>query len=191
MNQLKEAPEILLREGDSQLIIYTRCFQDLKLDDFFTQIEWRQNKIRVFGKEYDEPRLTAWFGPAYKYSGIQWRALEMPEFLMKIAHRLRVLCGMDFNSVLMNYYRAGSDSMGWHSDNEHEMDTRCIASVSLGASRLFALRKGRSGKSLRTHLHHGDLLVMNNLQEGWQHCIPKVKGNVGPRLNMTFRYIRS
>jgi len=186
-----QVPEILLCDKDSELIVYAGYFQELNLVEIKSQIDWRQNKIRMFGKWFDEPRLTAWFGPAYTYSGIHWPSLAMPDFLDCIAKKLQKLLDVEFNSVLMNYYRDGIDSMGWHSDNEREMDTRCIASISLGATRVFALRKGKAGKSFRTQLHHGDLLVMNHLQEDWQHSIPKSKAGIGPRINMTFRRIES
>lgn len=191
MNPLKEAPEILLREGESSLLLFKRSFYRYEMENLIERIAWRQNKIRLFGKEYDEPRLTAWYGPAYCYSGIQWPEKSMPEFLLEISRVLSEQFSVNFNSVLLNYYRDGNDSMGWHSDNEREMDTHCIASISLGESRVFALRKGTSGKSLRTVLHHGDLLVMFHLQEEWQHSIPKQPRLKGPRLNMSFRRIIS
>ncbi|MFM7105778.1 MAG: alpha-ketoglutarate-dependent dioxygenase AlkB family protein [Flavobacteriales bacterium] len=188
---MEVVPEILLREGESALVVYRNCFAGYGINELSGRVIWQQNKIRLFGKEYDEPRLTSWYGPAYSYSGIKWPAQPMPDFLLEISDEIKGLYKVDFNSVLLNYYRNGSDSMGWHSDNEPEMDTHCIASVSLGASRVFALRRGKSGKSLRTMLHHGDLLVMINLQELWQHCVPKSSGSNDPRMNMTFRRIKA
>jgi alkylated DNA repair dioxygenase AlkB len=191
MSKLQVVPEILVREGGSELIVFRNCFNRYDLQEFSERVPWQHNKIRIFGKEHDEPRLTAWYGPAYSYSGIQWRAQSMPDYLLDITNALRDLCQFEFNSVLLNYYRNGSDSMGWHSDNEREMDTYCIASISLGASRVFAMRKGKSGKSTRTTLHHGDLLLMLNMQDGWQHSIPKSMRCTEPRLNMTFRRIKN
>lgn len=189
MSPVRETPEILLREGSSQLILFPGQYKLLLLENFTKRIFWQQNKIQVFGKQYDEPRLTAWYGPEYSYSRIHWPKKPMPDFLIEIINDLHKYCEVEFNSVLLNYYRDGADSMGWHSDNEPEMDTRWIASISLGGSRIFALRKGKSGASIRTTLEHGDLLLMKNLQDGWQHSIPKKTGSVGPRLNMTFRRI--
>lgn len=188
---LQVNPEILLSEGDSELIVYRNCFSRYDMNEFSERIAWQQNTIRVFGKEYDEPRLTAWYGPAYSYSSISWPAQQLPDFLIEIITELSSICEIEFNSVLMNYYRNGIDSMGWHSDNEREMDTFCIASISLGASRVFAWRKGKAGKSQRATLQHGDLLLMFNLQEGWQHSIPKSLRTTEPRLNMTFRRIKN
>ena len=191
MSPPQVTPQILLREGDSELILFSGYFESLELAQLSERVTWQQNKIRVFGRVFDEPRLTAWYGPSYSYSSVKWPQQDMPAFLSSITDLLKTLCDVEFNSVLLNYYRNGEDSMGWHSDNEPEMDTRCIASVSLGASRVFALRRGKSGKSQRTTLSHGDLLCMRNLQDGWQHSIPKKSGTTGPRLNMTFRRIIS
>jgi alkylated DNA repair dioxygenase AlkB len=95
--------------------------------------------------------------------------------------------GFDFNAVLVNGYRDGQDAMGWHRDNELEIDTSCIASLSLGANRTFKIRDRRTKKVMNLELEHGDLLVMEHLQEVHEHSLPKRAKVHEPRLNFTFR----
>jgi alkylated DNA repair dioxygenase AlkB len=97
-----------------------------------------------------------------------------------------------FNSVLLNLYRDGNDSMGWHSDDEPELGQNpVIGSLSLGGKRRFRLRH-RSEKNLKHQLEltSGSFLLMQGTtQHYWQHHIPKTKRPVPPRINLTFRLI--
>lgn len=145
----------------------------------------------MFGKEFLEPRLTSWMGPAYRYASIQWDAQPLSE---SVKHLLEEIHGLtrppdQLNACLFNLYRNGSDSMGWHRDNEPEIDSRCIASVSLGASRDFLIRDRKTHHKWIVRLEHGDLLVMENLQTNFEHALPKRMRIEAPRLNMTFRRI--
>ena len=98
------------------------------------------------------------------------------------------------NGVLLNYYRDGRDTMGWHADDEPELDPEApIASLSLGASRTFRLRpRGVAAAPLDLELGDGDLLVMDPpTQRHWQHALPRRLRLREPRLNLTFRKLRS
>lgn len=102
--------------------------------------------------------------------------------------------GQSLNGVLLNYYRDGQDSMGWHSDDEPELGADpLLASLSLGATRRFDLRrKGQSRIEQSLPLDHGTLLVMRGpTQHYWQHRVAKTRSDCAPRLNLTFRLIRS
>ena len=96
-----------------------------------------------------------------------------------------------FNACLFNQYRDGQDSMGWHRDNEPEINPSCIASVSFGASRDFVIRHRTTKEKWLVHLHHGDLLVMENLQDAYEHALPKRLRVGEPRINLTLRRILS
>jgi alkylated DNA repair dioxygenase AlkB len=151
----------------------------------------------MFGKEVPQPRLTAWYGdPAaqYTYSGLTWEPRPWTPTLLDLRRRLEAATDARFNSVLLNYYRDGRDSMGWHADNEPELGAApAIASLSLGASRRFRLRPYRGGlthPSFSLDLPTGSLLLMRGpTQQHWQHELPKTARPVGPRLNLTFRWI--
>lgn len=179
--------------GDAQKLEYiSGAFESLALESLAESIEWTQNDIQIFGKVYKEPRLTAWFGPKYQYSSIKWPARELPPSLEKIQNKLIDLTNFHFNAVLLNYYRDGQDSMGWHRDNESEIDQRCIASISLGTARNIDFRHRRKKElKQRIKLEHGSLLFMWNCQEDWEHQIPKSKKISEARINLTFRRIKA
>lgn len=102
------------------------------------------------------------------------------------------LAGQRFNSVLLNLYRDGRDSVSWHADNEPGLGRNpVIASLSLGATRRFQLKHRRSKERVRVDLTHGSCLVMAGAtQHHWLHQIPKTARPVGPRINLTFRTMR-
>jgi len=175
----------------SSLFLKPEIFSEIYLEELTHQISWQQNEITVFGKTYLEPRLTAWFGPPYKYSSIQWEAREIPKFLEALQRETEQHCKFKFNAALLNYYRNGQDSMGWHSDDEKEIDQTCIASISFGQARKIKFRK-KTDHTIKKDLvlTHGSLLIMNDYQSEWQHSIPKTKRVSDPRLNITFRSVR-
>jgi alkylated DNA repair dioxygenase AlkB len=156
------------------------------------QTEWRAETVRVFGKRHLQPRLTAWHGDAaYTYSGLTLTPLPFSPLLQAIRAAVESATGHRFNSVLLNYYRGGRDSMGMHSDDEPELGPApAIASLSLGATRTFILRHKQTKQTLKLDLPGGSLLLMaGTLQQNWLHGINKTARPVGPRLNLTFRYI--
>jgi alkylated DNA repair dioxygenase AlkB len=153
---------------------------------------WRQDTMRIAGKSINLPRLTAWYGDPgteHTYSGI----LNVPEpwtpELAEIKARIETASAQRFNAVLLNLYRTGSDSMGWHADDEHDMSPT-IASISLGAARTFQLRrKTPPGDVVSMRLTSGSLLVMTgSTQLHWQHRVPKEPAE-GERINLTFRRV--
>lgn len=148
---------------------------------------WRQNDIRVFGQWHKEPRLTAWWGPAYQYANISWPSRPLDGEVGVLTKRVMQLAGAEYNGVLVNGYRDGQDSMGWHRDNEPEIDTTSIASLSLGTTRTFKIRDRRTKHVFTVDLGHGDLLVMEHLQDVHEHSVPKRMKVSEPRMNFTFR----
>ena len=152
-------------------------------------ITLRQNTITVFGKRHMEPRLTAWMGPCYRYSNIQWPEQALSPLILQMINELQDPCSFSFNAVLINYYRNGQDSMGKHRDNEPEIDQSVIASVSFGATRLIRFTSPILQRKIDVSLNHGDLLIMKHMQERWYHELPKRAGIPHARLNLTFRRI--
>lgn len=158
-------------------------------------IPWRQDRIRLFGREHDVPRLHQWFadgGMAYTWSGIRMEASPWVPELLEIRVRLRQQTGLRFNTVLANLYRDGSDTVGWHADDEPELGPEpTIASVSLGAERDFALQhKEKADLKEVIALPHGSLLLMKGrTQTCWKHCLPRRRRVREPRINLTFRLV--
>jgi alkylated DNA repair dioxygenase AlkB len=157
-----------------------------------TGIAWRQDAMRIAGKSIDLPRLTAWYGDPgteHTYSGI----LNVPEpwtpELAAIKARLEAATGAPYNAVLLNLYRGGADSMGWHADDEREISPT-IASVSLGAARTFQFRRKAPPRDvISMRLTSGSLLLMSgSTQQLWQHRVPKEPAQ-GERINLTFRCV--
>jgi alkylated DNA repair dioxygenase AlkB len=161
-----------------------------------TDVEWRQEPILIYGKKVMQPRLTAWYGDAnasYRYSGIEMKSLPWIPALTLIRNRIQQQTSFEFNSVLLNQYRDGKDSMGWHRDNEPELgNSPVIASVSFGTSRRFLFRKYREhDQKMEIMLGHGSLLIMKGeTQTYWEHSIPKMMRVTDARINLTFRWVR-
>jgi alkylated DNA repair dioxygenase AlkB len=153
---------------------------------------WRHDSVVVYGKRHLQPRLTAWYGEAgYAYSGLRLEPLPMTPLLAQLRNAVEAATGHRYNSVLLNHYRNGADSMGMHSDDEPELGPQpVIASLSYGATRTFILRHKRSKRTVKLDLADGNLLLMaGSLQANWMHGINKTAKPIGPRLNLTFRYI--
>jgi alkylated DNA repair dioxygenase AlkB len=167
-------------------------------NNFIEDIKWRQEEIKMYGKTYPVPRKTAWYGYEgfnYKYSGILCNPEPWTKELLGIKKVIEsFLLDSDFNSVLLNLYRDGSDKVSWHADDEKGLGTNpLIASVSLGATRRFDLKhKTDPDKKLQLELVPGSLIVMKGaIQHNWLHQIPVQKKILEPRINLTFRTIVS
>lgn len=163
------------------------------LATLLSEIDWQEAEITMFGKRMKIPRLQAWYGDKhYAYSGIQLTPLPWTKNLLKIKSRIEPLSGVEYNSVLLNLYRNGNDSMGWHSDDEPELgENPTIGSVSFGEPRKFHLRhKTEKIPTVKVELASGSFLLMKDvIQSHWQHQIPKSKKPMQSRINLTFRAI--
>ncbi len=159
------------------------------------QTNWQQDDIKLFGKVYAQPRLTALYGESgkpYSYSGITMNPLPFTKDLKEIKTRIENISKEEFTTVLLNLYRDGSDSNGWHSDDEKELGNHpVIASVSLGAKRCFHLKHKRDKKNkYKIFLNHGSLLLMTGeTQHNWLHQLPKSKKIMDGRINLTYRKV--
>ena len=191
---------IFLNLPDAEVIYYPHFFDKEEADSIYAEllneIPWQQDDISVFGKTYPQPRLTALFGnegKSYSYSNIKMQPHVWNLLLQKIKSKVESVSDTNFTTVLLNYYRDGKDSNGWHADNEKELGTNpIIASVSFGAERIFQF-KHNSYKDQKKSivLEHASLLLMKGTtQHFWKHQIPKTSKPVGPRINLTFRVIK-
>ncbi|MEP0837574.1 MULTISPECIES: alpha-ketoglutarate-dependent dioxygenase AlkB [unclassified Coleofasciculus] len=183
---------------DAEVTLYCNFFDKNESDKLYSQlykeIHWRQEKIKLYGKELNIPRLTAWHGDSgksYTYSKIPMSPEPWTPTLFLIKSRIESLAGISFNSVLLNLYRNGNDSVAWHSDDEPELgEEPVIGSVSFGGTRRFMFRHKVAKEQVEVELTHGSLLVMQGTtQQFWQHQIPKTSKRVEPRINLTFRVI--
>lgn len=168
---------------------------DVYFQSFIEHISWQQDDITVFGKTYPQPRLTALYADnnkAYSYSNITMQPRIFTDELRQIKKRVEEIADVEFTTCLLNRYRNGKDSNGWHADNEKELGKNpIIASVSLGAERYFHLK--HNTKATLKHkllLEHGSLLLMKGeTQHYWKHQIAKTAKPITERINLTFRII--
>lgn len=159
------------------------------------ELDWRQDRIRLFGRQLPIPRLQAWHGEPgcqYRYSGLTLAPRPWTPTLQVLRAAIEERLAADFNAVLANLYRDGSDSVGWHADDEPELGPEpLIASLSLGAPRRFCLRHRHSGERHDLELPAGSLVVMGgSLQHHWLHALPKTRRPCGSRINLSFRQVR-
>jgi alkylated DNA repair dioxygenase AlkB len=191
---------IFLDLPDAEIIYYPQFFDKEQADIIFAElvkeIPWQQDEIRVYGKIHPQPRLTALFGnegKPYSYSNITMQPHPWNSLLQKLKTEIENVADVNFTTVLLNQYRDGKDSNGWHADNEKELGINpVIASLSFGAERTFQL-KHNLDKDLKKSivLQHGSLLIMKGTtQHYWKHQIPKTTKPIGPRINGTFRIIK-
>lgn len=162
------------------------------LAELTADVAWEQREITVFGRTHPVPRLTCWYGETtYTYAGVANSARPLTDIpvLDELRARLEAATGATFNSCLANQYRSGADGVGWHSDDEPGLGDRpTIASISLGSARDFRLRHQATRDVTTIALGHGDLLVMRDeSQTDYRHCVPKRARVNSPRINLTFR----
>lgn len=165
------------------------------LNKCIKETQWKQPVVRMYDKEIITPRLNAWFGDVGPGSHLTRKipdALPWTSELLMIKDKVERLAGIPFNSVLLNYYRDGNDSVAWHSDQESAPGRKTIvASVSFGQVRSFDIRyKEDHSRKYSIKLEDGSFLLMKaGLQECWEHRIAKSTKIMKARINLTFRVI--
>jgi alkylated DNA repair dioxygenase AlkB len=185
---------------DGEVYLFPELFDPAASNELFellTQnIQWKQEPVKIMGQVIMQPRLTAWYGDegmAYSYTGITMHPLPWISELLIIKKAVEEASEEHFNSALLNLYRDGNDSVGWHRDNEKSLGVNpVIGSVSFGESRVFSLKHYKDKKMQRkVILNNGSFLLMKGeTQQKWLHSIQKNPAIVNPRINITFRTIK-
>ena len=184
--------------GDSEIQYVANAFTAREADRLFQSlldvIPWRTATLTIAGQKRPLPRLQCWMadqGRSYSYSGLKLSPHPWNPDVLRIKARLEQLCEHSFNSVLLNYYRDGSDSVSWHADDETELGPNpIVASVSLGAQRTleFKPKFNLTTPKKQIVLGSGSILIMGKtIQNNWLHQLPKISGNIEPRISLTFR----
>ncbi|ALS33783.1 hypothetical protein PTRA_a2720 [Pseudoalteromonas translucida KMM 520] len=156
---------------------------------------WQQPNVTVYNKTGPIPRLQCFISEnniEYGYSHSKLIVEPWPDVLLAMRKRLERHLNQPFNSLLVNYYRDGNDTMGWHSDDEAELGHQpTIVCISLGAERVLKLKHKASNKITDLKLHSGSCLIMSgNSQRDYQHAITKQTTLAHPRISLTFRLIK-
>lgn len=156
------------------------------LDALLANVPWRAERRQMYDRVVDVPRLVS-------FHDLATEDPPHPE-LARLRRRLNDIYGGElgepFTTAGLCYYRDGSDSVAWHGDTigRSRTEDTMVAIVSLGATRVFAMRRRGGGPALRLPLAHGDLLVMGgSCQRTWEHAVPKTAAPVGPRISIQFR----
>jgi alkylated DNA repair dioxygenase AlkB len=192
-----ESEKIELKDGN--LIYFPQFFNEMDSIHFFNylrnEITFEQHKVKIFGKIYETPRLESFHAKiqtTYTYSRNTLPSKLFSETLHLLCAEVEKATNTVFNCVLVNYYRDGQDSNGWHADNEKELGPNPkIASLSFGASRRFDLMHNLKNEKFSIDLKNGDLLFMDErIQNFYKHQIAKTKRVQMPRINLTFRFIQ-
>lgn len=185
-----------LLPGDGSMLYRSHFLLTSDSDDLMAglldEVPWESRSITIFGRSVMQPRLACWFGDvSYSYSGITLEPRPWSPRLSRLKAAVEAATAQRFNSVLVNLYRDGNDSMGWHADDEAELGPEpFIASVSVGCTRRFRIRHRESKETIEIALEPGSLLTMSGLsQRFWVHEVPKARRITEPRINLTFRYV--
>ena len=199
INSVDRANKGLTKVENGEYIFYPDFLSKSISDEFFKKlqntIDWKQESMNMYGKKVDFPRLTAWYGDndkPYTFSGITLKPNLWTQEILEIKSKIESKANIIFNSVLLNRYRNGNDSISWHTDAEPELGKNpIIASVNFGATRKFQLRHINTKEKIEIELTNGSLLIMQGeFQHYWQHQVPKTSKVVGERINLTFRVIK-
>ncbi len=190
------SPNLLIKDGSAQYFrgVYSpkSCLDLFKI--LLETIDWQPDQITMFGNLITTKRKVAWIGDegcSYTYSGQKKHPQAWTPQLLTIKTKLEELAEWKFNSCLLNLYHNGNEGMGWHSDNEKELNPIApIASLSLGGERRFAFRHQDDKTPTSLLLENGSVLIMHApTQDFWKHSLLKTALAVPPRINLTFRDI--
>lgn len=179
-----------VRQGFDVYPGYVSPDADALLEHLRTATPWAQPTITLYGRTSPVPRLVGWFGESpYRYSGISTPMLDWTDPLATLRDRLNTELGLALNSCLANLYRSGDDSVGYHQDRERGLGDRpTIATISLGATRAFAIQRVDKSDRASVEVRHGDLLMMHSeSQMLWRHGVPRRAKVTGVRVSLTFR----
>lgn len=199
LNQIKatSTSKLLPKDGHVEYFpdIFNPSDSGLLFEALLKHLDWQPDQLVIFGKEITTSRKVAWVGNQncfYTYSGVKKHPQSWTPELLKIKNKVEQLVSIQFNSCLLNLYHHGNEGMGWHSDDEPELDESApIASISLGGIRKFGFKHKLDKTSISLFLDNGSALIMHPpTQEFWNHSLLKTKKIVEPRINLTFRVIK-
>ena len=198
MTDLFDSPIYLqnLLPKNGEVIYYRKIMTQQEADLCFLglmhDIEWKNDEVKIFGKQIITKRKVAWHadgGVSYTYSNTTKAGLNWTKELLKLKILVEEITKESYNSCLLNLYHDGDEGMGWHSDDEKSIvKDSAIASVSFGAERKFVLKHKATTETVSQNLIDGSLLLMKGeTQSYWLHALTRTKKVKSPRINLTFR----
>lgn len=195
-NEINGSKNLLPKDGTVNYYgkLITAKEANLYFECLMNTIEWKNDQAIIYGKLIVTKRKVAWYGDSgieYTYSNTTKKALVWTKELLEIKSLIEERTGSTFNSCLLNFYHSGEEGMGWHSDDEKELEKNgAIASVSFGAERKFSFKHKKDQTTFSILLENGSLLVMKDeIQLFWQHKLAPTKMVKSARINLTFRRV--
>ena len=189
------------KQGQAEVDIYKSFYDKKEADSIFkelSKLEFEDSYVKIYGKK-KMPRKMLWFSDnknwTYVFSKNHINGLKAHKFtklLNKIREKVEKETKQKFNSLLINYYESGENSVGWHNDDDPWLgENFMVPSLSFGGERNFMIKENRKGaKSEKFLLNHGSMIVMKEMtQKSHIHSVPKTKKRIGPRINLTFRNV--
>jgi len=161
-----------------------------------------ESKILIHGNYRYIPRSQVAYGEPktfYSFSGItvhtrNWNNRgTLEKILRKLVYKLYEYTGIRFNFVLINRYATGKQYIGYHSDDEKNLDDDiCIAGISFGAERTMEfLDRKTNTKYKEIILQSGSLIQLKDpTNKNYKHGIPKEFRCTTPRISLTFRKMK-
>ena len=188
---LFEPTDAVLVDDERGRVTYAARFADVKTADAWfaelrTAVSWRSERRMMYDREVDVPRLMA----SFRLDELQH---SVPDSIRDAARRVIARLDVPFNSVGLNFYRDGRDSVAPHNDHLDEIrEGFPIALLSLGAIRRMTIRaKEPPRRAMHIDLEPGSLLVMDYAtQLHFTHGVPKTTDAVGERISLAFRVRR-
>jgi alkylated DNA repair dioxygenase AlkB len=189
---LFSSTETLLADDERGRIAYTPGFVDAAtaqawFTELRTGVNWRAERRMMYDREVEVPRLMG-------HLRLDPPPDVTPGAILDAAGRVADGVGVPFNSVGLNLYRDGRDSVAPHNDHLNEIRKGFpIALVSLGATRRMTIRaKAQPRRVIHVDLEPGSLLVMDYAtQLHYTHGVPKTTEPVGERISLAFRVKRA
>ena len=187
-------------ENEGNVDFYPKYLPSKFAKDLFNElmlIEYEHSTITMYGKAIKLPRVQAWMSDLNVNASLyqKGKALPWSEKMLIAKNGIEELYKFQFNYVLINLYRDGSDYISYHSDGESIGEGKnIIAGISLGATRKFVMRhnswKANSIAKKEFNMESGSLIMMvgDNTQKYWKHSVPKTTKISSPRINLTFRH---
>ncbi len=177
-------------DHEGKVILVKNFIKEDLTNQLQDEITFKSEMIKMYGKDIIVPRLVAYQGDLnYQYSNITHLAAPFTNTILALKNSIEAFTQFEFNSVLANLYKTGTDYMGYHRDNEPELDTSLIASLSCGATRKFKFKHKKTKQTIDIVLDNGDLLLMYHCQQAWEHALPKSLKVNQKRINLTFRRV--
>ena len=191
---------VVLDSNESKCRYFENFMENEEAKELIHEIsnaDYTVDKVKIFGKTIDSPRKVCAFscdGRSYSYAGFTRESVKWTPKLLQLKEKIEDKLNEKFNYALVNKYDSGSEYIGWHADNEKDMESgSTIASISLGQKRKFSIKDIKSGKEkYNVELASGSLLTMEgDMQKNYKHSVPKSKQKMSVRYNITFRNIKN